>query len=128
MQIMPHTGRFIAKGLNLSLSHPNQLLDANTNIQFGINYLRTVLDRFNQNTVLATAAYNAGSQRIKSWLPKEKRLDADQWIELIPFTETRNYLKQVLAYSTIYDQRRGETPLSLLARMPMIPATKIEEH
>ncbi len=120
MQIMPGTGKLIAKELNTPLRHQHQLLDTATNIRFGINYLRKVMSRFDQNMVLATAAYNAGSSRVKRWLPKEQTVAADQWIELIPYRETRSYLKHVLAYTVIYDQRRGETPTRLKVRMPQI--------
>ncbi len=101
MQIMPSTGRLIARDLNTRLKSKLQLLDVDTNIRFGISYLRKVMNRFDDNTVLATAAYNAGSQRVKSWQPKDEHISADRWIENIPFKETRNYLKQVLAYSAI---------------------------
>ena len=120
MQIMPSTGKTIAKALNTRLSHPHQLLDASTNIRFGINYLRRVMARFGQNMVLATAAYNAGSARVKSWLPNETDLPADQWIEFIPYKETRNYLKNVLSYTIIYDQRLERDTTPLKQRMPVI--------
>ena len=120
MQIMPRTGRLIARDLNTKLNNNRQLLNANTNIRFGISYLRKVMNRFKQNTVLATAAYNAGSQRVKSWMPEEEAISPDRWIENVPFKETRNYLKQVLAFTAIYDERmkRPITPLKL--RMPEI--------
>ncbi len=119
MQIMPDTGKMIAKELSMNLSNGNQLLDTDTNIRFGISYLRKALNRFDQNTVLATAAYNAGSQRVKSWLPDEK-VTTDLWIENIPYKETRNYVKQVLSFATIYDDRlkRSATPFKM--RMPQI--------
>lgn len=120
MQIMPNTGRNIAKDLRTKLKNKHQLLDADTNIRFGVNYLRKVFNRFDQNTVLATAAYNAGSQRVKSWLPEEQELAPDVWIENVPFKETRNYLKQVLAYTTIYDKRLTKPVTPLKKRMPTI--------
>ena len=120
MQIMPSTGRLIARDLNTQLRSKMQLLDANTNIRFGISYLRKVMNRFDDNTVLATAAYNAGSQRVKSWLPEEGQIAPDIWIENIPFKETRNYLKQVLAFSAIYDERQQRPITPLQQRMPPI--------
>lgn len=119
MQIMPDTGKTIAKTLSTHLSSTTQLLDSNTNIRFGISYLNTVFNRFDQNTALASAAYNAGSYRVKSWLPSEK-IATDLWIENIPYKETRNYVKQVLAFATIYDDRlnRAATPFKM--RMPEI--------
>ncbi len=120
MQIMPSTGKLIARDLNTTLTHQHQLLDTRTNIRFGINYLRKVMARFDQNMVLATAAYNAGSSRVKKWLPDDTIQAADQWIELIPFRETRSYLKHVLAYTIIYDQRLNKPPIRLKQRMPKI--------
>lgn len=123
MQIMPSTGRLIARDLNIRLKSKAQLLDVDTNIRFGISYLRKVMNRFDDNTVLATAAYNAGSQRVKSWLPDDRPLAPDRWIENIPFSETRDYLKRVLAYSAIYDERMQRPVTPLKQRMPAIPAS-----
>ena len=120
MQIMPRTGKSIARDLDTRLNDTNQLLEVDTNIRFGISYLRKVMNRFDQNTVLATAAYNAGSQRVKGWLPEETIIEADRWVENVPFKETRNYLKNVLTYSVIYDQRMGRSITPLRMRMPTI--------
>jgi soluble lytic murein transglycosylase len=120
MQIMPSTGRLIARDLNTRLKNKLQLLDVDTNIRFGISYLRKVMDRFDQNTVLATAAYNAGTERVKSWLPQEDLDAPDRWIENIPYAETRNYLKQVLSFTAIYDERMQLPVTRLKQRMPMI--------
>lgn len=119
MQIMPDTGKMIAKELSTRLSNSNQLLDTDTNIRFGISYLSKVLNRFDQNTALATAAYNAGSQRVKGWLPDEK-VTTDVWIENIPYKETRHYVKQVLAFATIYDDRLKRSATPFKVRMPQI--------
>lgn len=121
MQIMPRTGKLIARDLDTRLKNPNQLLEARTNIRFGISYLRKVLNRFDQNMVLATAAYNAGPQRVSSWLPKDETLAPDRWVENIPFSETQNYVRQVMAFTVIYDQRmdRSNRP-QLSQRMPLI--------
>ena len=60
---------------------------------------------------MATAAYNAGPHRVTRWLP-QKTLPADIWIELVPFKETRGYLRRVLAYTVIYEKRMGMQPTS----------------
>ncbi len=122
MQIMPKTGQTIARTLKTKLKNSRQLLEVDTNIRFGVNYLRKVMNRFDDNTVLATAAYNAGSQRVKSWLPEQDSISPDIWIESVPFKETRNYLKQVLAYTAIYDKRLENNIKPLKARMPEITA------
>ena len=77
------------------------------NIKSGTKYLRILLDRNKGNHVLATASYNAGPHRIKGWLKDLKAIPADIWIETIPFTETRNYVKSVLAYQEIYQHQAG---------------------
>lgn len=123
MQIMPSTGRLIARDLNTRLKNKSQLLDVDLNIRFGISYLRKVMNRFDDNTVLATAAYNAGSQRVKSWLPSDAELAPDRWIENVPFRETRDYLKRVLAYSAIYDERMQRPVTPLKQRMSLILPT-----
>lgn len=120
MQLLPSTARQVARSLRLRFSH-NDLLNADTNVRLGINYLRKVSDRFKGNKVLATAAYNAGGHRVSQWLPSEGILPADVWIESVPFHETRDYLKRVLTYTVIYEQRLGQQPVSLLERMLPIP-------
>lgn len=61
-----------------------------------------MLDKVDNNSILATASYNAGWSRVKKWLPQNEALDADIWVELIPYKETRNYVKAVMAYKQIY--------------------------
>lgn len=122
MQIMPDTGKMIAKNLSTRLRDSGQLLDTDTNIRFGVSYLRKVLNRFDQNTALATAAYNAGSSRVKSWLPADEKMAPDLWVENIPYKETRHYVKQVLAFATIYDDRLARPATPIKQRMPTIPA------
>jgi soluble lytic murein transglycosylase len=123
MQIMPNTGKVIAKDLSTRLRESSQLLDIDTNIRFGISYLRKMLNRFDQNTALATAAYNAGSQRVKGWLPKDENMEPDLWVENIPFKETRHYVKQVLAFAAIYDARMTRPVTPIKQRMPLIQAS-----
>lgn len=106
MQIMPNTGRQIAQALQTRLRDPEELLDPVTNIRYGTAYLRTMLDE-RKHIPLATAAYNAGSARVRRWLPRDQALPADIWLETIPFKETRDYVRRVLAYTIIYDRRLG---------------------
>jgi len=94
------------------------LLNITTNVRLGVGYLKRISDRYNGHPVLATAAYNAGGSRVKSWLPATgTRLPADLWIEMVPFNETRNYLKRVLTYTVIYEKRLGLPSSTLLERM-----------
>jgi soluble lytic murein transglycosylase len=75
------------------------------NIKYGSYYFKKLLQQFNGNHVLATAAYNAGPNRVKRWLPESKSLPGDIWIETIPYKETRAYVSSVLLYALIYQQR-----------------------
>ncbi|QBG36288.1 transglycosylase SLT domain-containing protein [Litorilituus sediminis] len=104
MQLMPNT----AKNLKRGKVNKKYLLNAENNIQLGTKYLRQLLDKNEGNQVLATAAYNAGPYRVKRWLKNVKALPADIWIETIPFKETRNYVKSVLAYQEIYQHKPGQ--------------------
>ena len=120
MQLMPYTGREVSRRLKLNVRNRHQILDIGNNIRLGSNYLKTVLEKNDGNVVLATASYNAGPRRVREWLPAEGALDADVWIESIPFNETRNYVKNVLGFTTIYDHRLGQDPQRLIDRMPPI--------
>ncbi len=107
MQIMPQTGRQIARDLKEKWSGKNILFHEQTNLKYGAFYYKQLLERFNGHFALATAAYNAGPHRVKRWLPENVKLPADIWIETIPFKETREYVAAVFAYATIYQQRLG---------------------
>ena len=117
MQLMPRTARQVARSLRIKRPKQRDLLESNINIKLGVRYLRKLQERFNGNAILATASYNAGPWRVKSWMPKDEAQSADLWIENVPFTETRKYLKRVLTYTVIYEQRLGLESKSLLERM-----------
>jgi soluble lytic murein transglycosylase len=125
MQVMPATGRQIARELREDSANPT-LLQPGTNIRYGVHYLGRMLERLQDNPVLATAAYNAGPNRVAQWLPINEALPADIWAETIPYRETRNYVQRVLEYAIVYqhllDARDAEINLS--ARMkPVLPAS-----
>ncbi len=103
MQLMPHTAREVAKKERFSLRTNQQLLKPEVNIRLGVRLLKNLLEHHDGNQVLATASYNAGKHRVKRWLPKQQALPTDIWIETIPYYETRDYLKNVLAYQQIYN-------------------------
>ena len=125
MQLLPRTARQVARSLRIRFRR-NDLLNASTNVRLGINYLKIVKDKFKGNSVLATAAYNAGHNRVRKWLPQEGIMPADIWIESVPFTETRDYLKRVMTYTVIYEQRLGKRPTPLLERMlPVSPGVTV---
>jgi len=116
MQLMPGTATDSAKKIkNLSYRSTEQLYDPKTNIQIGTYYLDYVYQLFGNNRVLASAAYNAGPARVNRWLKESNgQLDVVAFIESIPFTETRNYVKSVLVYDYIYDLMLNNQPNMIL--------------
>lgn len=109
MQVLPSTAKYMEKKRVSS----RQLLDVSINAKIGNKYLRYLLNKLDDNTILATASYNAGWRRVRQWLPEKEALEADIWVELIPFKETRNYVKAVLAYKQIYQAQLEGTPLPI---------------
>lgn len=105
MQLMPATGRDVAREIQLPYSGWTTLVDPASNIRLGTTYLAKMADRYGGNPVLATAAYNAGPHRVDAWLPENGTIDARIWIENIPFNETRKYVKRVLAAQSIFHWR-----------------------
>ena len=128
MQLLPRTARDMARSLSLRTPRRHDLLQIDTNIKLGVGYLKKVQDRYQGNPVLATAAYNAGPNNVKRWLPSDGSVAADIWIETVPFSETRDYLKRVLTYTVIYEQRLGQQPKSLLKRMTPISTVNTTAH
>lgn len=120
MQLMPHVGRATAKRLRFKLAGEAGLLEVQTNLRLGAAFLKNMLRRYDGHQALATAAYNAGPSRVKAWLPAEGMMEGDIWIETIPFEETRAYVKNVLAFSVVYDYRLQREPARICTRMPPI--------
>lgn len=104
MQLMPATARDVGRKLGMKVSGKEEILQPETNVQLGSAYLSSMLGRFDGDYAKATAAYNAGPGRINKWSP-DKTIAADQWVESIPFKETRRYVRAVMAYTTIYDHK-----------------------
>ncbi len=104
MQLMPATGRQMARSLNLPYQGLTTLTDPSLNVRLGTAYLEQMLERFAEHKVLATAAYNAGPHRVQAWLP-DAPLPADVWMDSIPFTETRRYVRRVLESEAIVHWR-----------------------
>jgi soluble lytic murein transglycosylase len=103
MQIMPATGKMLAKNIGLRQSGNLQLADVELNIQLGTTYMRQLQDRFDGSALLASAAYNAGPSRAILWrsaLPG--KLEGAAFAESIPFAETRDYVKRVLTNTVLY--------------------------
>ena len=102
MQLMLSTARNTARNIGYSRPSSNALLNPETNIHIGSHHMVELLDEFDQNHALAYAAYNAGSHRVREWIKGKSGMDIRAWIETIPFHETRNYVKNVIAFSQVY--------------------------
>jgi len=118
MQLMPRTAQFVGEKIGRRV-RTAELTDAALNIRLGSYYLHHVRERFG-HPALATAAYNAGPRRVQGWLPEEGELDADIWVDTIPFTETRRYVRAVMAYTTVFQWRLSQRTTPLAERMPAI--------
>ncbi|OHC72125.1 MAG: hypothetical protein A3B62_06755 [Rhodospirillales bacterium RIFCSPLOWO2_01_FULL_65_14] len=118
MQLMPHTALKVAKRLNLPFDRRRLTTDPPYNMTLGRAYLAELLDEFKGSYVLALAAYNAGPHRVKKWIkengdPRERDVDAVDWVELIPFQETRSYVQRVLENLQVYRVRLGKEEVAL---------------
>jgi soluble lytic murein transglycosylase len=118
MQVMPDTARQLAKRHNIPYSGREQLMQAENNIDFGTAYLRDLLDRYGENPVLASGAYNAGPHAVDRWLKTPKAGNPAIWVETLPYFETRDYIPRVLAFTTIYDWRLQKPVTRISSRMP----------
>ncbi|WP_412179588.1 transglycosylase SLT domain-containing protein [Variovorax paradoxus] len=116
MQVMPATARWTARKIGMTDFTPGQINDRETNITIGTNYLKLALDDFDESMALAAAAYNAGPGRPRSWR-NGPVLDAAIWAENVPFNETRDYVKKVLANTTNYAAIITGRPQSLKERL-----------
>ena len=120
MQLMPATGRQVAREIKLDYSGLDTLTDPDHNIRLGTSYLGSMAARYDGNHVLATAAYNAGPHRVDRWLPQSAVVDARIWIENIPFNETRKYVRRVMAAETIFHWRMTGEMRRLSDRLPQV--------
>ncbi len=116
MQVMPATAKWTAKKIGLTNFTPDQITDREVNVAIGTGYLKLVLDDFEGSMPLATAAYNAGPGRSRTWR-NGPVLEAAIWAENIPFQETRDYVKKVLSNTTNYAAILTRQPQSLKARL-----------
>lgn len=113
MQLMPGTAVAVAKGLGMAAPPlPALTGDPALNMKLGTTYLRGLLDQFDANLAMAAAGYNAGPRRVVEWIdlngdPRVAGTDIIDWIELIPFSETRNYVQRVVENTVLYRARIG---------------------
>jgi soluble lytic murein transglycosylase len=108
MQLMPATARAVARSEGTLAAHTDaRLFDPAYNIRLGRAFLQQMVDEFGGSYVLAAAAYNAGPGRAREWMrnfgdPRDANVDAIDWIETIPFEETRNYVQRVMENLQVY--------------------------
>ena len=119
MQVMPATARWTARKIGLTGFTPQQINDRDTNITIGTAYLKLALDDFDGSMPLAAAAYNAGPGRPRNWR-NGPVLDAAIWAENVPFNETRDYVKKVLANTVNYAAILTGQPQSLKSRLGLV--------
>jgi soluble lytic murein transglycosylase len=103
MQIMPATGRAVARQIGLKGFSARRLTDPEINMTIGTTYFADLMEQFGQ-AAYALAGYNAGGHRVVKWLAERPNLPLDEWIDDIPFPETQNYVKRILG--TAEDYRR----------------------
>ncbi|MGE0528184.1 MAG: transglycosylase SLT domain-containing protein [Bdellovibrionales bacterium] len=123
MQIMPYTARNLNRLRGETGTTVPDLLDPEVNIRLGAQYLARLHQKFKGQLPLVAAAYNAGPHRVGGWLVNFGHLEMDEWVEHIPFLETRNYVKKVVRYHTFYRRlySSDEQPVSYLAKSLGVP-------
>ena len=119
MQVMPATAKWTAKRMGMKNFRPEQLQQRKTNIAIGTQYLKLVMDNFQGSMPMAAAAYNAGPSRPRRWR-NGPEMEGAAWAECIPFSETRDYVKKVLANTTVYSALIQNEPQSLKAKLGMV--------
>lgn len=111
MQVLPSTGRAMARKYNykkrVNLTNPE------VSLELGSYYMREILRRYHGNQVLAIASYNAGPNAVHSWLPQKNSLPAVEWIETVPYGETRGYIRSIFFAQVIFQWRLGERQISM---------------
>ena len=113
MQLLPGTAALVARQIGYRLPLPSLTANTGANMRLGTAYLHGLMQKFDGCTPLAVAAYNAGPSRVQQWLaengdPRQGNVAMLDWIELIPFGETRNYVQRVIENEEVYRARSGE--------------------
>lgn len=127
MQVLPSTAKQIARRNAYAYSGSEQLMQPETNILFGTTFLRELMDKFNDNPVLVSGAYNAGPGAVQRWLQTLPGQDASIWVEVLPFYETRDYIPRVLAFATIYNYLLSQQKVNQPAADPAEwPQTRVQ--
>jgi soluble lytic murein transglycosylase len=106
MQLLPKVGKGVAKQEKIRHFSSQQLFNPTINMQLGTRYFRAMVDKFGAFEY-ALAAYNAGSDRVDDWLAQGKYRDPQEFVESIPFTETREYVQAIMRNTSVYRQLYG---------------------
>lgn len=122
LQLLPATARNTAAKFGVARPGMSDLLTPATNLRLGALHLRQLLEDFKGYWPLVLAAYNAGANRATDWLPP-RTMDADVWIENIPFNETRLYVQRILGHRVLFGWRLSGKPLTMLPLMNDIPVS-----
>jgi soluble lytic murein transglycosylase len=104
MQLLPKTGKTVAKQVKLKGYKAPQLYTPAVNLQLGTRYFKDMVDKYNGQFEYALAAYNAGSDRVADWLGEGHYRDPQEFVESIPFTETREYVQAIMRNASVYRQ------------------------
>ena len=107
MQLLPRTGKLVARQVAMKRYNPSQLYTAPVNLELGTRYFRGMVDKFGGSFEQALAAYNAGDNRVEEWMGQGKYRDAAEFVESIPFTETREYVQAIMRNASVYRQLYG---------------------
>ncbi|WP_131780642.1 transglycosylase SLT domain-containing protein [Legionella bozemanae] len=110
MQVMPYTARVVSQTDKIPYNDQKQLFLSQKNINIGVAYLKQLAKRFDNHPILIAAAYNAGPKQVVYWLKTHPPKEIDVWIETLPWQETRNYLKNIMAFYMVYQYRLGQKP------------------
>ncbi|OOG53645.1 transglycosylase SLT domain-containing protein [Rhodanobacter sp. C03] len=120
MQLVPATAELVAQRNGLNWNGGDSLYDPSVNIELGTRYLAQMAERFNGAPWLASAAYNAGPNRVDQWVAARSQLAPDLFIATIPFKETREYVARVMDFSVMYDWRLHGNAVPLSTRLTAI--------
>ncbi|HEY5101678.1 MAG TPA: transglycosylase SLT domain-containing protein [Steroidobacteraceae bacterium] len=119
MQMVPATATAVARRWHLQSPRDDSQFDPYIDVALGAAHLRELLDRYGNQLSLSLAAYNAGSAPLTRWLPN-RTLDADIWIENIPYGETRDYVERIFEHIVAFAWVRGAAPPRLTALLPRV--------
>jgi soluble lytic murein transglycosylase len=127
MQLMPSTAKQVARRLGLPGFQRHHVISVDTNINLGTYYLRQLMDDLDNQAVLASAGYNAGMRRARDWRAPQP-LEGAVYVECIPFTETRDYVRKVMSNTMHYSRLFGQPYVSLKQRLGIVGPRPVDNE